>query len=130
MGTTIKPTGSGQLACSDSEADILRIAVGLGANILVQLRHVLGGLDQHNICPVTDANGTATPLPAPTNEGHPMIANLQAHWGFTTMPFGRTIAVDNLFRGNAHNEAVARLRYLISARGLGILTGEAAQAKP
>ena len=27
-----------------------------------------------------------------------MIANLQAHWGFTTMPFGRTIAVDNLFR--------------------------------
>ena len=53
-----------------------------------------------------------------------MIANLQAHWGFTAMPFGRAIAVDHLFRSNAHNEAVARLRYLISARGLGVLTGE------
>jgi type II secretory pathway predicted ATPase ExeA len=58
-----------------------------------------------------------------------LIANLQAHWGFTTMPFGRTIAVDNLFRGTAHNEAVARLRYLISARGLGILTGEVGAGK-
>jgi type II secretory pathway predicted ATPase ExeA len=37
--------------------------------------------------------------------------------------------VDNLFRGTAHNEAVARLRYLISARGLGILTGEVGAGK-
>jgi hypothetical protein len=52
----------GQLACSDSEADILRIAAGLGANIPLRLRHVLGGLDRHNIGLVTDAithaNGT------------------------------------------------------------------------
>lgn len=58
-----------------------------------------------------------------------MIANLQAHWGFTTMPFNRNIAVDNLFRGTAHSEAVARLRYLISARGLGVLTGEVGVGK-
>jgi hypothetical protein len=53
---------SGQLPCSSSEADILRIAAGLGANIPVHLRHVLGGLDRHNIALVTDAithaNGT------------------------------------------------------------------------
>jgi type II secretory pathway predicted ATPase ExeA len=58
-----------------------------------------------------------------------MIANLQAHWGFTRMPFGRDIPADNLFRANAHNEAVARLRYLISARGLGVLTGEVGAGK-
>ena len=47
-----------------------------------------------------------------------MISSLQTHWGFTRMPFGRDLPADNLFRGHAHNEAVARLRYLISARGL------------
>ena len=65
---------SGQLPCSTGEADILRIAAGLGANIPVQLRHVLGGLDRHNIGLVTDAivyaNGTATPAtgPQPTKD--------------------------------------------------------------
>ncbi len=58
-----------------------------------------------------------------------MIANLRAHWGFTRMPFGRDIPVDNLVRSTAHNEAVARLRYLISARGLGVLTGEVGTGK-
>lgn len=58
-----------------------------------------------------------------------MIGNLQAHWGFSTMPFGRAIAVEHLFRGAAHSEAVARLRYLISARGLGVLTGEVGSGK-
>ena len=53
---------SGQLPCSSGEADILRIAAGLGATIPVHLRHVLSGLDRHNIALVTDAithaNGT------------------------------------------------------------------------
>jgi hypothetical protein len=52
----------GQLPCSDSEADILRIAASLGANTPIRLRHVLGGLDHRNIALVTDAitlaNGT------------------------------------------------------------------------
>jgi hypothetical protein len=52
----------GQLPCSTSESDILRIAAGLGANVPLRLRHVLGGLDRHNIGLVTDAitlaNGT------------------------------------------------------------------------
>jgi type II secretory pathway predicted ATPase ExeA len=37
--------------------------------------------------------------------------------------------VENLFRSTAHSEAVARLRYLISARGLGVLTGEVGAGK-
>lgn len=58
-----------------------------------------------------------------------MISSVQSHWGFTRMPFGRDLPVDNLFRASAHKEAVARLRYLISARGLGILTGEVGSGK-
>ncbi len=58
-----------------------------------------------------------------------MIENLQAHWGFTVMPFGSAIPVPALFGSAAHNEAVARLRWLISARGLGALTGEVGSGK-
>lgn len=58
-----------------------------------------------------------------------MISSLQSHWGFTRMPFGRDLPADNLFRATAHKEAVARLRYLISARGLGVLTGEVGSGK-
>ena len=46
-----------------------------------------------------------------------MIANLQAHYGFTRMPFGAAIPVDALYASAAHKEAVARLRWLISAIG-------------
>src|SRR5712692_8651863 len=58
-----------------------------------------------------------------------MIETQQAHWGFTVMPFGPGIPVPGLFRSAAHNEAVARLRWLISARGLGVLTGEVGSGK-
>ena len=53
-----------------------------------------------------------------------MIANLQAHYGFTRMPVGTAVPIDALYASAAHKEAVARLRWLISARGLGALTGE------
>jgi type II secretory pathway predicted ATPase ExeA len=58
-----------------------------------------------------------------------MIQTLQAHWGFTVMPFTAAIPVTGLFGSAAHNEAVARLRWLISARGLGVLTGEVGSGK-
>src|ERR1700757_3368026 len=58
-----------------------------------------------------------------------MIANLQAHYGFTRMPFGAAIPADALYASAAHKEAVARLRWLISAIGLGALTGEAGCGK-
>ena len=53
-----------------------------------------------------------------------MLDTLQSHWGFTVMPFTASIPVAGLFGSAAHKEAVARLRWLISACGLGILTGE------
>jgi hypothetical protein len=46
-----------------------------------------------------------------------MIGNLQAHYGFTVMPSGSAIPVTSLFGSAARKEAVARLRWLISAIG-------------
>jgi type II secretory pathway predicted ATPase ExeA len=53
-----------------------------------------------------------------------MIANLQSRYGFSRMPFTASVPVPALFASAAHKEAVARLRWLISARGLGVITGE------
>jgi len=58
-----------------------------------------------------------------------MIANLQSHYGFTRMPFTKDIPVSALFSSAACKEAVARLRWLISARGLGVVTGEVGAGK-
>ena len=49
----------GQLPCSGSEADVLRIAASLAAGVPISLRHVLGNLDQHNIAHVIQAIGIA-----------------------------------------------------------------------
>jgi type II secretory pathway predicted ATPase ExeA len=46
-----------------------------------------------------------------------MIETLQSHYGFTVMPFTAAIPVTGLFSSAAHKEAVARLRWLISAIG-------------
>jgi len=46
-----------------------------------------------------------------------MIANLQAHYGFSRMPFTASVPVSSLYASAAHKEAVARLRWLISAIG-------------
>ena len=58
-----------------------------------------------------------------------MIENLQAHYGFSIMPFGSAIPAAALFGSAARKEAVARLRWLISARGLGVITGEVGAGK-
>jgi type II secretory pathway predicted ATPase ExeA len=59
-----------------------------------------------------------------------MIANLQTRYGFTAMPFSSAVPVPALYASAAHKEAVARLRWLISSRGPGVLTGEAGAGKP
>ncbi len=46
-----------------------------------------------------------------------MIEKLQAHYGFTRMPFGRDLAPGMLHRHAAHNEACARITWCISAIG-------------
>jgi hypothetical protein len=64
--------GGAGMACSASEAGVLRIAASLGGGALVSLRAVLGGLDHVNIAlvarAVLHANGTAgatVAVPAP-----------------------------------------------------------------
>ena len=54
-GAAVTALDQHRLACSSSEADILRIAASLGGNIPVRLRRVLGLLDDTNITRVTDA---------------------------------------------------------------------------
>ena len=57
------------------------------------------------------------------------IDRLCAYYGLTRMPFGRDLAPSMLFRSAAHQEAVARLGWLVDERGLGILTGEVGAGK-
>jgi type II secretory pathway predicted ATPase ExeA len=46
-----------------------------------------------------------------------MIDKLQAHYGFTRMPFGRDLAPGMLHRHAARNEAVARITWCIADIG-------------
>ncbi|MBO0806073.1 MAG: ExeA family protein [Nocardiopsaceae bacterium] len=58
-----------------------------------------------------------------------MIDKLQAHYGFTRMPFGRDLAPGMLHRHAAHNEAVARITWCVSERSIGVITGEVGAGK-
>ncbi len=58
-----------------------------------------------------------------------MIDKLQAHYGFTRMPFGRDLAPGMLHRHAAHNEAVARITWCIAERAIGVITGEVGAGK-
>ena len=57
------------------------------------------------------------------------VDRLCAYYGFTRVPFGRDIPASALFRSRAHQEAVARVSWLIDERGFGILTGEVGAGK-
>src|SRR6266576_46416 len=54
---------------------------------------------------------------------------LQAHYGFTRMPFGRDLAPGMLHRHAAHNEACARITWCIAERAIGVITGEVGAGK-
>lgn len=58
----ITALGQGQLPCSSSEANLLRIAAAIGTDLPVRLRATLGTFDHRNITLITDAitaaNGT------------------------------------------------------------------------
>ena len=58
-----------------------------------------------------------------------MIEKLQAHYGFTRMPFGRDLAPGMLHRHASHNEAVARIGWCIAERAIGVVTGEVGAGK-
>lgn len=57
------------------------------------------------------------------------IEILQAHYGFSRMPFGRDLAPGMLHRSTGHGEAVARIAWCINERALGVITGEVGSGK-
>jgi type II secretory pathway predicted ATPase ExeA len=58
-----------------------------------------------------------------------VIEKLKSHYGFSKTPFGRALAPQVLHRHGAHAEAVARIDWCISERGLGVVTGEVGAGK-
>ena len=58
-----------------------------------------------------------------------MLQNMQGHWGFTRMPFGRDLAPSMLHHHAAHGEAVARITWTVTERALGLVTGEVGVGK-
>jgi len=57
------------------------------------------------------------------------IDRLQAHYGFTRMPFGRDIPPQGLHPHPAHREAIARIQWCVSQRQTGVITGEVGAGK-
>ena len=57
------------------------------------------------------------------------IQNLQAHYGFTQMPFGKALSPQMLHRHKAHGEAMARIGWCLNERALGVITGEVGAGK-
>jgi type II secretory pathway predicted ATPase ExeA len=57
------------------------------------------------------------------------IERLQAHYGFTKMPFRRDLAPGMLHRHSAHAQAVARIGWCVAERALGVVTGEVGAGK-
>ena len=47
------------------------------------------------------------------------VTRLQSHWGFTRMPFGRSLAPSMLHRHDGHAEAVARIGWCVEQHALG-----------
>jgi type II secretory pathway predicted ATPase ExeA len=58
-----------------------------------------------------------------------VIERLQAHYGFTRMPFGRDLAPGMLHRHAAHGEATARITWCVADKALGVITGEVGAGK-
>jgi type II secretory pathway predicted ATPase ExeA len=57
------------------------------------------------------------------------IDRLRSHWGLSRTPFSRELAPSMLFASRSHEEAVARISWLISERALGLITGEVGSGK-
>src|ERR1700716_4707058 len=58
-----------------------------------------------------------------------MRAPWATHFGFTKLPFSKTISAKDLLDRASHQEAVARIRFCISESLLGVITGEVGVGK-
>jgi type II secretory pathway predicted ATPase ExeA len=57
------------------------------------------------------------------------LTQLKPYYGFTRLPFSRQIPASALYRSNAHQEALARIMFVIQQEALGLLTGEVGSGK-
>ena len=57
------------------------------------------------------------------------IDRLRAHWGLSRTPFTKELAPSMLFGSTAHQEAVARIGWIITERALGVVCGEVGAGK-
>lgn len=57
------------------------------------------------------------------------IERLQAHYGFSRMPFGKDLAPQMLHAHHAHEEAVARIAWCVAESAIGVITGECGSGK-
>jgi type II secretory pathway predicted ATPase ExeA len=57
------------------------------------------------------------------------IDRLRAHWGLSRTPFTKELASSMLFASAAHQEAVARISWIITERALGVVCGEVGAGK-
>jgi len=57
------------------------------------------------------------------------IERLRTHYGFSRMPFSRSIAPGMLFPRHAHKEATARIARLVAEGAIGVVTGEVGAGK-
>ena len=57
------------------------------------------------------------------------IDRLRAHWGLSRTPFTKELAPSMLFSSTVHQEAVARIDWIISERSLGVVCGEVGAGK-
>jgi type II secretory pathway predicted ATPase ExeA len=57
------------------------------------------------------------------------IDRLRAHWGLSRTPFTKELATSMLFASAAHQEAVARVSWIVSERALGVVCGEVGAGK-
>lgn len=57
------------------------------------------------------------------------IDQVRSYFGFTKMPFGKSLPPSALYETAGHQEAVARVAFLVSEQAIGVLTGEVGSGK-
>lgn len=57
------------------------------------------------------------------------IDRLRAHWGFSKTPFTKELAPSMLFGSSSHQQAVARISWVVNERALGVVCGEVGAGK-
>jgi len=57
------------------------------------------------------------------------LDQVRSYFGFTKVPFGKSLPPSALYRTAAHQEAVARVSFLVCEQAIGVLTGEVGSGK-